>query len=76
MEVEKGNRKSFQRNSRNEAKQTNTKNIVKSEVKAREIRQSLRRPFVERILSKDDRKPLTDFSIGQKVHGRIISITE
>jgi hypothetical protein len=54
----------------------NQNDMLKSETKARDLKNALKRPFVERIVRPGDRLPLSSFSEGQKVSGRIISITE
>lgn len=48
----------------------------KSELKAKEQGKVLKKPFVERLVKKDDQKPLSEFLVGQQVTGRIISVVE
>lgn len=50
--------------------------MTKSEIKARDLKNALKRPFVERILKTKERSPLSSCSEGQRFSGRIISITK
>lgn len=46
----------------------------KDNQKAKGAKEALRRPFVERLWKEEERKPLSDFAVGQKVSGRVISV--